>query len=71
MDRSRTTLAALALPPPASDFVSRAVAMLEAIGWITAHRFLFSEVRAHLLGWPDSLVPQGRRAGLVPVVPSA
>jgi hypothetical protein len=64
-------LAPLASSPPAPDFVSRAVAMLEAIGWIAAHRFLFSEVRAHLLGWPDSLAPQGRRAGLVPVAPLA
>jgi len=60
-------LAPLASSPPAPDFVSRAVAMFEAIGWIAAHRFLFAEVRAHLLGWPDSLAPQGRRAGLVPV----
>jgi hypothetical protein len=29
--------------------------MLESIGWIAAHRFLFSELRAHLLGWPPFL----------------
>jgi hypothetical protein len=64
-------LAPLASSPPAPDFVSRALAMLEAIGWIAAHRFLFSQLRAHLLGWPDSLAPQGRRAGLLPAAPTA
>ena len=64
-------LAALAAPPPAPDFLARALAMLQSIGWIAAHRFLFSQLRAHLLGWPDSLAPQGRRAGLAPLVPSA
>lgn len=58
-------LAPLARPMTASDFVSRALGMLESIGWIAAHRFLFSELRAHLLGWPDSLAPHGRRATLV------
>ena len=64
-------LAALAAPPPAPDFLARALAMLQSIGWIAAHRFLFSQLRAHLLGWPDSLAPQGRRAGLAPLLPSA
>jgi transposase-like protein len=64
-------LAPRASPPPAPDFVSRALAMLESIGWIAAHRFLFSELRAHLLGWPDSLAPQGWRAALVPAAPNA
>jgi hypothetical protein len=64
-------LAALGSPPPAPDFLSRALAMLQSIGWIAAHRFLFSQLRAHLLGWPDSLAPRGRRAELVPVVPTA
>ncbi len=59
-------LAALAAPIAAADFVSRALRMLESIGWMAAHRFLFSELRAHLLGWPDSLAPQGRRATLAP-----
>jgi len=59
-------LAPLVKPMTASDVVSRAVGMLESIGWIAAHRFLFSELRAHLLGWPDSLAPSGRRAALVP-----
>jgi hypothetical protein len=64
-------LAPLATPAAASDFVARAVAMLESIGWIAAHRFLFSELRAHLLGWPDFLAPQGRRATLPGTVPTA
>jgi len=33
--------------------------MLESIGWIAAHRFLFSRLRMHLLGWPASLAPHG------------
>ena len=62
---------ALATPVTASDFVARTLAMLESIGWIAAHRFLFSELRAHLLGWPASLAPQGRRATLPAAMPSA
>lgn len=58
-------LAPLAAPTSASGFVVRALAMLESIGWIAAHRFLFSELRAHLLGWPHFLAPQGRRTTLV------
>jgi len=34
------TLCALAAPIPATDFPERALAMLEAAGWIPAHRFL-------------------------------
>jgi len=49
---------------PAADFVSIALRMLEAIGWIAAHRFLFSQLRVHLLGWPACLVPAGRRITL-------
>ncbi|MGH9629879.1 MAG: DUF6431 domain-containing protein [Bryobacteraceae bacterium] len=60
------SLAPLAAPAPAADFVSRALGMLESIGWIAAHRFLFSELRAHLLGWPRFLAPQGRRTMLIP-----
>jgi hypothetical protein len=41
--------------------------MLNAIGWIAAHRFLFRELRMHLLGWPRFLIPSG-----VPItIPSA
>jgi hypothetical protein len=65
------TLAPLAAPAPTPDFVARALHMLESIGWIAAHRFLFSELRAHLLGWPPFLAPQGRRATLVPAAPTA
>jgi transposase-like protein len=52
-------LAPLAEPVAATDFVSRALQMLESIGWIAAHRFLFSDLRAHLLGWPACLAPRG------------
>jgi Domain of unknown function (DUF6431) len=46
------SLASMATPVTAADLVSRALRMLESIGWIVAHRFLFSQLRAHLLGWP-------------------
>jgi transposase-like protein len=59
-------LATLAKPAPAPDFVSRALRMLESTGWIAAHRFLFAILRCHLLGWPRSLAPAGRRAALSP-----
>ncbi len=49
---------------PAVGFVSRSLQMLESIGWIAAHRFLFSQLRVHLMGWPASLVPAGRRTTL-------
>lgn len=64
-----TALAALTIPIAAVNFVTRAVQMLQAAGWIAAHRFLFSQLRAHLLGWPRFLVPNGRRATLGPVCP--
>jgi len=64
-------LASLAAPAAAPDLVTRALHMLQSIGWTVAHRFLFSELRAHLLGWPDFLAPQGRRATLVPAASSA
>jgi hypothetical protein len=60
-------LAALTQPLPAPDFIHRALTMLESSGWIPAHRFLFTGLRQHLLGWPRSLVPDGRRASLRPV----
>jgi hypothetical protein len=63
-------LIALTAVLPAPDFSTRALRMLEAIGWIAAHRFLFAELRMHLLGWPRSLVPDGRRVG-VPAPPSS
>jgi uncharacterized membrane protein len=55
----------LAAPAAAPDLVTRALHMLQSIGWIGAHRFLFSALRAHLLGWPDFLAPNGQRAKLV------
>ena len=60
-------LATLATPAVTLDFVPRALAMLESAGWIPAHRFLFAGLRAHLLGWPPWLAPDGRRAALGPV----
>ena len=56
---------------PAADFVSRTLRMLESIGWIAAHRFLFSQLRVHLLGWPASLVPTGRRTTLASARPDS
>ena len=58
-------LAALTAVVTASDFVPRVLAMLEKTGWIAAHRFLFSDLRMHLLGWPVSQIPDGRSVELV------
>lgn len=58
-------LAALTRPVPAPDFVIRGLTMLESAGWIAAHRFLFADLRCHLLGWPPSLIPDGRRVTIV------
>jgi hypothetical protein len=55
---------------PAPDFSTRALRMLEAIGWTAAHRFLFADLRMHLLGWPRSLVPHGCRI-TVPAAPGS
>jgi Domain of unknown function (DUF6431) len=59
-------LASLTAVVPARDFLTRALQMLEAIGWIPAHRFLFGKARIHLLGWPRFLVPYGCRFQLLP-----
>jgi hypothetical protein len=63
-------LASLTSVPPASDFLIRAFQMLKAIGWVAAHRFLFTRLRVHLLGWPRFLRPHGLPgqviAGFVP-----
>lgn len=64
-------LAALAAPPAAPSFVRRALIMLQSIGWIAAHRFLFTDLRFHLLGWPAFLAPDGRCAALRPAAPPA
>lgn len=57
-------LAGLTRRPAAPDFVTQALIMLETIGWVPAHRFLFEQLRMHLLGWPAFLVPDGRRCAL-------
>jgi transposase-like protein len=59
-------LAAVTKPVAAANFVDRAASMLETTGWINAHRFLFGQLRAHLLGWPSSLAPNGHRAAISP-----
>ena len=64
-------LATLWPPAPAPNFVCRALHMLESIGWIAAHRFLFADLRMHLLGWPEFLAPDGRVAALRPTAPPA
>ncbi len=56
-----SALANLTAVLPATDFPTRALHMLEAAGWITAHRFLFAQLRMHLLGWPRFLIPHGCR----------
>jgi Domain of unknown function (DUF6431) len=55
-------LAPLTIPPIATDFDIRALHMLQTIGWTPAHRFLFSQLRTLLLGWPPFLAPDGRPA---------
>jgi Domain of unknown function (DUF6431) len=55
---------------PAVGFVSRALRMLESIGWIAAHRFLFAQLRVHLLGWPACLVPAAQRITLAAARPA-
>jgi hypothetical protein len=57
-------LAAKITPAHAVNFLTRALLMLQSLGWIAAHRFLFSELRLHLLGWPRFLAPYGRPAML-------
>jgi len=52
-------LAALTAASAAPSFVSKALGMLEKTGWTVAHRFLFSDLRMHLLGWGQSLAPHG------------
>lgn len=58
------SLGPLAAPAAAADFVARALRMLESASWIAAHRFLLSQLRVHLLGWPRFLSLAGRRIGL-------
>ena len=70
-ERLSGALAALIAPPSAPNFISRALQMLQSIGWIAAHRFLFADLRVHLLGWPPFLAPSGRIATLRPAAPPA
>jgi hypothetical protein len=62
----RLSAAMTALTPVlnASSFVLRAMRMLEKTGWMAAHRLVFPDLRMHLLGWPPSLAPHGRRITL-------
>ena len=64
-------LASLTGPPVAPSFIRRALDMLHSIGGIAAHRFLFADLRFHLLGWPEFLAPDGRCAALRPAAPPA
>ena len=64
-------LASLTAAVSAPDFVIRALQMLEAIGWIAAHRFLFDQLRMHLLGWPRFLIPSNGPISLPSRVPSS
>lgn len=59
-------LVALTAATPAVDFLTRALQMLQAIGGTEAHRFLFGDLRMHLLGWPPFLAPTGGRVSLRP-----
>jgi hypothetical protein len=69
-ERLCAALATLIAPPGAPDFTSRALQMLESTGWIAAHRFLFTNLHVHLLGWPAFLAPDGRLATLPLEAPS-
>ncbi len=62
-------MTALTRPTAANSFITRALQMLESIGWIRAHRFLFSHLRMHLLGWPCSLAPDGHPRSLNEALP--
>ena len=64
------SLTAITKPTPAPNFLQRALTMLESSGWIPAHRFLFANLRHHLLGWPPSLAPTGQRLMLDPIAGS-
>ena len=70
-ERLCAALAAWTAPIAAPNFVSRALHMLQSIGWIAAHRCLLADLRFHLLGWPAFLAPDGRVAALRPAAPPA
>jgi hypothetical protein len=63
-------LAALTAPHAAPNFVTRALHMLQTIGWTRAHGFLFSQLRTHLLGWPPFLAPNGCPTTFRPALPA-
>ncbi len=64
-------LSSLTTPAPAPNFIERALGMLTTAGWTPAHRFLFADLRQHLLGWPRALAPHGRRLTLPPAAAPA
>ena len=64
-------LVSLTAAVEATDFVTRALQMMEATGWIAAHRFLFGELRVHLLGWPRFLIPRGVPITIPSLAPSS
>lgn len=64
-------LASLTAVVASAGFLTRAVHMLEAIGWTAAHRFLFAQLRMHLLGWPRFLIPHGFRVSFPAAGPSS
>ena len=64
-------LASLTVVVTAADFVTRALQMFEAIGWMDAHRFLLGELRMHLLGWPRFLIPSGVPISFPTLAPSS
>jgi hypothetical protein len=64
-------LASLTATVTAPDFVTRALQMLEAIGWIAAHCFLFGQLRMHLLGWPRFLIPRRGPSSFPPLASSS
>lgn len=65
------SLTALVQPVEAADFAMKAITMLEQAGWIGAHRFLFTALRAHLLGWPRFLAPAGITVTIAGANPTA
>ena len=70
-ERLSAAMTALTPVQNASSFVLRAMGMLEKTGWIAAHQFVFRDLRMHLLGWPPSLAPHGRRIRLDAASPAA
>lgn len=63
-------LSAITKPLSAPTFIQRALHMLQTSAWIPAHRFLFTHLRQHMLGWPPSLAPAGQRLTLDSIVHS-